>query len=143
MRIYRELKIRLADEVILRPYKFVIHEVGPGAVVGEELFYNKDKYKYTVKVESVSCTLLLFEKNLNVRDFSNTFLANSFRESFKEKDEMRQKVLENIERNNPERFLLAKYFKPTNEDVIDDMKNQIKGTVFIMQMIQIFCIILS
>lgn len=101
--------------------------MGEGSIVGEEVLIDGSNYKYTVKVETVDCRLLVFERNANMKDFATKFLHMILRDEYLEKEDHRALQIALIINSHPERIMISQMSNSNPNDPIDEMRLKILG----------------
>jgi len=126
LRVFRQLKVRIPGGSTEEERNFAIHDLGPGAVVGEENLFTNGIYKYTVQVISRDARMYVYDRSNNVRDFVNLFLSKHLIEAYKEKESMREAHFNGLKSNHPERLLFGVDSKRKVLDGIDHLKTEVK-----------------
>lgn len=127
LKIYKQVEVHVPAATSKASRDFPVNQICAGSIVGDEILFLGKNYKYTVKVESSSCKMLLFEKNINMRDFATKFIHNILGDQFYEKENQRKSQIDRILQNQPEKFLEARGMLIKTHDAIDNMKEDILG----------------
>lgn len=126
--MYKEMVLEIPGRLEKIVKQLPLHDIGEGAIAGEEVLVASPVYQYTVKVESNRVKLMVFERNQNVKDFATKFLLGLLSSSYYEKEEFRKTQLESLMRKHPERFFLARGDELAPEDAIDNLQKRILGS---------------
>lgn len=127
LRIYKQVEVPVPGSIAKATRDFAVNEISEGSIVGDEVLFSSNSYKYTVRVVSSICKLLVFEKNTNMRDFATKFLFQILQEQFYEKEVVRKSQVTRILESHPEKFLEAKGMLLKTHDAIDNMQEDILG----------------
>lgn len=97
--------------------------------MGEEVLSEEPIYKYTVKVESKSCSLLVFERNASNQDYATVFLNKNLERSSEKVRLYRVFLIESIIKSHLGKYILSQHSSANPNDAIDEMQFKILGRI--------------
>lgn len=127
LRVYKSIELRVPGSSDRQFKDMPINDLGEGSIVGDEILMEDTDYKYTVKVETNLCKLLVFERNANKKDFATKFLHKILTLEYFKKEKLRAEKISTLISSHPEKYLISQVSNSNPNDAIDEMRMKILG----------------
>ena len=127
LRVYKNIELKVPGSSDRFFKDLPVYDVGEGSIVGDEILMEETEYKYTVKVETNLCKLLVFERTATKKDFASKFLHKMLSLEYYKKEKLLAEKISLLLDIHPERYLISQVSNSNPNDAIDEMRMKILG----------------